>query len=97
MLSSEVLCHHSAVFEDDPRVDIWAAGFWPCSHHKTFFNVCVFNSFAATNRSSTLAATFHQYKGEKSRAYEERICEIEHGSFTPLFFPVLVVWVQLLP
>ena len=29
---------------------------------------------------------------EKRRMYEERIREIEHGSFTPLVFRVLVVW-----
>jgi len=45
--------------------------------------VCIFNSFAASNRSSTLAAAFHKQEAEKWHAYEE---EVEHGSFTPLVF-----------
>ena len=50
------------------------------------FDVCIFNSFAASNRSTTLAATFRKHEAEKRRAYEERICKVEHGSFTPLGF-----------
>jgi len=74
-------------------VDIQACGFWRCSHHKTFFDVRVFNRFAATNCSSALATTFRRHEGEKRRAYEERIHEVEHGSFTSL---ALVAWVWLL-
>jgi len=37
----EVLHQHSAMFEDDARVDIRTSGFWQCSHHKTFFDVGV--------------------------------------------------------
>ena len=29
---------------------------------------------------------YRRHEREKSRAYEQRICEIEHGSFTPLIF-----------
>ena len=43
-----------------------------------FFDVRVFNPYAPCYRNST------QNKLEKKRCYEERIREIEHGSFTPL-------------
>ena len=56
------------------------------SLHHTFFDVCVFNSFVTSNRSTTLAAAFRKHEAEKRCAYEERIREVEHGSFTPLVF-----------
>ncbi len=43
-----------------------------------FFDVRVFNPYAPCYRNST------QNELEKKRCYEERIREIEHGSFTPL-------------
>ena len=52
----------------------------------TVFDVRVFNSFAASNQSTTLAATFCRHEAEKRRAYEEHIHEVEYGSFTPLAF-----------
>ena len=39
-------------------------------------------------RSSTLAQCYHKNELENKRAYEERVGEIEHGSFSPLFFSV---------
>ena len=71
---------------DDARVDIRAAGFWGCRHHRSFFDVRVFNVFAESNQSTSLAATFRKHEGEKRRAYEERVREVERGSFTPLVF-----------
>ena len=77
--------------EDDARVDIRAAGFWGCRHHRSFFDVRVFNAFAESNQlqSTSLAATFRKNEGEKRRAYEERVREVERGSFTPLVFSSL--------
>ena len=71
------------MLEDDARVDIRAAGFWGCRHHRSFFNVRVFNDLADSNQSSSLAATFRKHEGVKRRAYEERVREVERGSFTP--------------
>ena len=42
-LTGEVLHYRTAVLEDDARVDIRAAGFWGCRHHRSFFDVRVFN------------------------------------------------------
>ena len=85
-LSGESLHYKSAVHEDDARGDIRAAGFWKCCHHCSFFDVRVFNAFAESNLSSSPAATFWRHEGEKRRAYEERIWEVERGTFTPLVF-----------
>ena len=35
-LTGEVLHYRTAVLEDDARVDIQAAGFWGCRHHRSF-------------------------------------------------------------
>ena len=85
-LSSELLHYKSAVHEDDARVDIRAASFWGCLHHRSFFDVRVFNAFAESNQSPCPAATFRRHEGDKRQAYEERVREVERGSFTPLVF-----------
>jgi len=85
-LSGEVMRYRSAVTYDNARVDIRASGFWRWLHHRTFFDVCVFDSFAASNRSASLAAIFCRNEAEKCRAYKERVREVEHGSFTQLIF-----------
>ena len=85
-LSGELLCHKSAIPEDDVRVDIRAAGFWGCRHHRSFFDVRVFNAFAKSNQSPCPAATFRRHEGDKHQAYEESVHEVERGSFTPLVF-----------
>jgi len=36
--------------------------------------------------SPTLSATYCKPEQEKHHAYEERVCEVEHGCFTPLVF-----------
>ena len=85
-LSGEVMRHCSAVLDDNARVDIKVSDFWRCLHHCTFFDVHVFNSFVACNRTITLAAAFCMHEAEKWHACEERIREIEHVRFTPLVF-----------
>ena len=85
-LSGETLRYRSAIQDDDARVDIRASGFWRCLYHHTFFDVRVFNCFAASNCSSTLSTAFQKHELEKHCAYEEQIQEVEHWSFTPLVF-----------
>ena len=50
------------------------------------FDVRIFNAFAESNQSTSLAATFRKHEGEKCHAYKERVREVERGSFTPLVF-----------
>ena len=55
-------------------------------HWKAFFDVKVFNPYAKSNQRFTLASCFSHHEKSKKRAYEQRIVEVEHGSFTPLVF-----------
>ena len=51
-----------------------------------FFDVHIFNPFAASNRSTTLAATFRRHEAEKCHAYEERIREVGAWQLYPISF-----------
>ena len=53
-----------------------------------FFDVRVFNPHAPSNKNQMPSAYYRKHEKEKKRAYEQRICEVEHSSFTPLVFLV---------
>ena len=50
-----------------------------------FFDVRVFNPLVSSNRNTTIPALFKANERIK-RSYEQRVIEVEHGSFTPLVF-----------
>ncbi len=64
--------------------DIAANGFWGGRYERTFFDVRVFNPHAGSNRQTSLAACYRKHEAIKKRAYEQRVREVEHSSFTPL-------------
>jgi len=80
-LSGEVMWYHSAVADDNARVDMRASSFF---HYRTHFDIRVFNSCAASTRFTTLAAPFHRRETDKRRGYARRVHEVEHGSITLL-------------
>ena len=69
--------------EDEARLDIAARGFWQESA-MAFFDVRVFNPFAKTHLKRTLEAAFDQNEKEKKTQYNQRVIDVEHGSFTPI-------------
>ena len=83
-VTGEVLKGASAIREDGARLDIAASGFWGGRYERCFFDVRVFNPHATSNRQQSLAQTYKKHEHVKSRAYEQRVKEIEHGTFTPL-------------
>ncbi len=83
-ITGESLSGASAIKEDGARLDIAANGFWGSRYERAYFDVRVFNPHATSNRQPTLAATYRKHERCKIRAYEQRVREIEHGSFTPL-------------
>ena len=78
--------HRTANREDGARLDIVAQSFWGRDRQRAFFDVRVFNPYAPCYQCSTLAQCHRKNELEKKRAYEERVREIEHGSFSPLVF-----------
>ena len=71
--------------QDEARLDIRAQGFWGERQQDTFFDIRVFNPHAPSNRHTFPTACYKKHEKEKRRAYDQRVREIEHGTFTPLF------------
>ena len=84
-MTGEQFSYLSANVEDGSCVDVVAEGFWN-QGQQAFFDVKVFNPLAKTYSSTSLPQCYRRAELEKKRKYEERIREIEHGSFTPLVF-----------
>ena len=86
-LTSEELNGRSANAQDNGRLDIKCKGFWN-STQDAFFDVRVCNSLASSYQNLGSDAIMRKNEREKRRAYEQRVREIEHGSFTPLVISV---------
>ena len=84
-LTGEVLSGASAIREDAARLDIAADGFWGDHRERAYLDVRIFNPMAPSN-NQPLQACYRKHENQKKRAYEQRIREVEHGSFTPLVF-----------
>ena len=80
------LVQRSANREDGARLDIVAENFWGHDRQRAFFDVQVLNPFAPCYHSTSLTQCYRRNKLEKRRAYDERIKEVEHGSFSPFVF-----------
>ena len=85
-LSDEHLTQKTSISSDDACLDIVAENFWGHNRQKTYFDVRVFNPFCATLSKVPLPQCYRRAELEKKRAYEQRIREIEFGSFSPLVF-----------
>ncbi len=59
------------------------------NRQSAFCDVRVFNPLAPSNCQSSLTAIYRHHETLKRRCYEQRIREMEHGSFTPLVFSAI--------
>ena len=84
-LSNEQLRLKSANIEDGARLDVIAEDFWG-TRQRAFFDVRVFNPLASSLRNTPIDTLYRQKEQEKRRSYDERIREVEYGSFAPLVF-----------
>ena len=85
-LGGKRMDHRTANSEDNARLDIKADNFWSRDRQSAFLDIRVFNPLAPSNRNHTLTSCYRRNEQEKRRAYDQRVREIEHGSFTPLVF-----------
>ena len=69
--------------EDGDRVDIVARDFWQM-HELAFFDIKVFNPLARTYMNQSLDAAFKTNEKNKKRKYNNRIIQVEKGTFTPV-------------
>ena len=70
---------------DGARLDISARGLWG-NNERTFFDVRITHSGAPSNQALTLKRLYEKNEEEKMVAYNDRVIQIEKGSFNPLVF-----------
>ena len=70
---------------NEARFDISARSFW-MDGQRAFFDVRVFNPFAPSYSNQSQSSMFLVNEREKKRAYNHRIIQVEHGTFSPLVF-----------
>ena len=86
-LTGEQMRHKTAKKQDDARPDISARDFW-IKGQKTFLDVRVFDPNAMTYQHLTMKQCYQKHENEKKRHYNERILNVDQGSFSPLVFSV---------
>ena len=74
-----------ANLDDEARLDVSARGFWR-DGQRAFFDLMIFNPFAPTHTQTTLQKAFNNCERDKKRQYNQRVIQLEHGTFTPLIF-----------
>ncbi len=85
-VTQEQFKHKMANKEDGAHLDVIAESFWGKDRQCAFFDIRVFNPFAPSYRSNSPAQCYRRNELEKRRSYDERVREVEHGSFSPLVF-----------
>ena len=84
-IDNEIFGLRSTVTSPEARLDIKAGSFW--SRGKTaFFDVRVTHVNSASNQKKSTEAIFMENEKEKKRKYQQRVIDVEMGSFTPLVF-----------
>ena len=83
-MTNEVLIGSTANSQAGARLKIAANGVWGGTFEKTYFDVRVFNPHAPSNRHTNPQSAYRKHEQIKKRAYEQRIREVEHATFSPL-------------
>ena len=73
----------SAKSSDEARLDVNARGFLQRGQRASLY-VRVFNPFAKGHQNQKLDTAFTSNENEKKLHYNQRVIEVEHGSFSPL-------------
>ena len=91
-LTGEALRSASSITQDGARLDVAADGFWGSRFERAFFDVRVFNPYAPSNQRSSLPQCYRNHENIKKRAYDQRIREVEHGTFPHSFSHAQEEW-----
>ena len=82
-LDNEVFNLQSTVTSREVRLDMKAGSFWTPGV-TAFFDVCVTHVNSRSNQGNYTATIFKEQENEKKRKYNERVMDVEMGTFTPL-------------
>ena len=83
-LTGQSYDHKTAKTGDGCRPDIRARGFW-INDQQAFFDVMMFDP-SASRYANQIMQCFAKNEKEKKRNYNERIINIDNGSFTAIMF-----------
>ena len=86
-LTGEQLQYRSVITGVEARLDIRARSFW-VRGQEAFLDIRVFNPNANGYLNAALPRCHEINEKEKKRNYNNRILQIEHGTFTPLVFSI---------
>ena len=84
-LTGETMSLRLANTSDEARLDISARGYWT-PHQRAFFDIRVFNPLAPRYTGQPLSRAYKINENDKKREYNERVLQLENGTFTPLIF-----------
>ena len=84
-LDNDVFNLQSTVTSRQARLDMKAGGFWTPGV-TTFFDVRVTHVNSRSNQGKHTATIFKEQENEKKRKYNQRVMDVEMGTFTPLVF-----------
>ena len=86
-LSGETLTYRTSNVSAEARLDVSARGVWT-RNQRACFDIRVFYPNARRFQGQTLQQSYLSNEREKKRSYNERILQVENGTFTPLVFSV---------
>ena len=86
-LTGEELGSRTANTTNEARIGIRARRVWERGQ-QAFLDLKVFDPNAYRYLNKSLQQCHVMNEQEKKRAYNERVLQIEHGTFTPLFFSI---------
>ena len=76
-VTNEHFFHHSANTESGACLDVRAQAFWRIHHQQTYFDICAFNSLAASNHHTSISTCFGFHDCEKHQTYEQWVHGVE--------------------
>ena len=86
-IDGERFLTRSTLTGEQAHPDIRARGFFRAGQH-AFFDVKVINPNSDTYITTQTSKVYERAEKQKTSAYNERIINVEHGSFVPLIFSV---------
>jgi len=85
-LSGEILHYATTNVEDEAHLDVSTQSFWGDCHQKSFFDVRVFNPNASSYLKTVVSSLYRKFEWDKQQMYEQRVRDVEMGSFGVFYF-----------
>ena len=77
----------SVNISDEARSDVRARGYWRPGQD-FYYDLCITNADADSQKERTVAAILRSKETSKKSQYNQRIMDVDHGTFTPLVLTI---------